>query len=107
MSEFIVTESAGDPGEYGELQVIDALRTALRKRDTVVFWRYPLNTRQGQLREPDLLLLDPEWGVVVIEVKDQKLTVVKQIPQVPPLDTQAVCDLKANPNSNIQYEIKI
>jgi branched-chain amino acid transport system substrate-binding protein len=45
--------------------------------------------------------------VVVIEVKDQKMTVVKQIPQVPPLDTQAVCDLKANPNANIQYEIKI
>ncbi|MCD0175536.1 NERD domain-containing protein [Deinococcus sp. 14RED07] len=79
MSEFIVTESAGDPGEYGELQVIDALRTALRKRDTVVFWRYPLNTRQGQLREPDLLLLDPEWGVVVIEVKNIPMSQVESI----------------------------
>lgn len=79
MAEFIVTESTGAPGEYGELQIVDALRVALRKRETVVFWRYPLNTRQGQLREPDLLLLDPEWGIVVIEVKNIPMSQLESI----------------------------
>src|SRR3546814_16635386 len=36
--------------------------------------------------------------VHVIEVKDQKMNVVKSLSQVPPKDTQSVCDLKANPN---------
>ena len=74
MAEFIVTESTGAPGEHGELQVVDALRSALRKRETVCFWKYPLNTRQQQLHEPDLLLLDPEWGIVIIEVKTIPIT---------------------------------
>lgn len=45
--------------------------------------------------------------VHVIEVKGQKMTVVKSLAQVPPKDTQSVCDLKANPNDTKQYEIKI
>ncbi|WP_420595123.1 NERD domain-containing protein [Deinococcus sp.] len=69
MAEFIVTESIGGPGERGEWQIIEGLRSALRKRETVCFWKYPLNTRQQHLHEPDVLLLDPEWGIVIIEVK--------------------------------------
>jgi branched-chain amino acid transport system substrate-binding protein len=45
--------------------------------------------------------------VHVIEVKSQKMTVVKSLSQVAPKDTQSVCDLKANPNDTTQYEIKI
>ncbi|ULH16661.1 NERD domain-containing protein [Deinococcus sp. KNUC1210] len=74
MAEFIVTESVGAAGEAGELRVIDGLRTALRKRSSVCFWKYPLNTRQQHLHEPDVLLLDPEWGIVIIEVKNIPMT---------------------------------
>lgn len=45
--------------------------------------------------------------VLLMEVKDQKMTVVKAFEQRPPQDTQAVCDLKKNPDDNQQYEIKI
>lgn len=45
--------------------------------------------------------------VHVLEVRDQKMNVVKSLSQVPPKDTQSVCDLKANPNDTTQYEIKI
>jgi branched-chain amino acid transport system substrate-binding protein len=45
--------------------------------------------------------------ILLMEVKDQKMTVVKDLAQRPPVDTQAVCDLKKNPDDNQQYEIKI
>jgi urea transport system substrate-binding protein len=45
--------------------------------------------------------------ILLMEVKDQKMTVVKDFSQRPPVDTQAVCDLKKNPDDNQQYEIKI
>ncbi len=45
--------------------------------------------------------------VHVLEVKNQKMNVVKSLSQVAPKDTQSVCDLKANPNDTTQYEIKI
>lgn len=45
--------------------------------------------------------------VLLMEVKDQKMAVVKAFDQRPPVDTQAVCDLKKNPDDNQQYEIKI
>jgi branched-chain amino acid transport system substrate-binding protein len=45
--------------------------------------------------------------VLLMEVKDQKMAVVEAFAQRPPVDTQAVCDLKKNPDDNQQYEIKI
>lgn len=45
--------------------------------------------------------------VHVMEIRGQKMNVLKSEAQRPPLDTQGVCDLKANPNDNTQYEIKI
>lgn len=45
--------------------------------------------------------------VHIMELKDQKMNVVETLPQRQPTDTQAVCDLNANPDDNTQYEIKI
>ena len=45
--------------------------------------------------------------VHILEVKDQKMTVVQSFDQRPPTDTAAVCDLEANPNDTTQYEIKV
>lgn len=45
--------------------------------------------------------------VHILEVQDQKMSVVKSFSQRPPADTAAVCDLEANPNDNTHYEIKV
>lgn len=45
--------------------------------------------------------------VYLMEFEDQKLKVLESFSQRQPVDTQAVCDLKANPEDNQQYEIKI
>jgi len=76
MGEFIVTESFGTAGEQGERQVVEALKAGLRKRACLGYWRYPLNSSLNNLKEPDILLLDPEWGIVIIEVKNIPLSQV-------------------------------
>ncbi|NMM43064.1 transporter substrate-binding protein [Rhodospirillaceae bacterium KN72] len=45
--------------------------------------------------------------VHLMEFKDQSLKVIESFSQRPPVDTQAVCDLQANPDDTTQYEIKI
>lgn len=43
--------------------------------------------------------------VHIMEFDGQKMKVVKTLSQRAPIDTQAVCDLAANPDDNTQYEI--
>lgn len=56
--------------------------------------------------------VDPKTHHATVDVhlmkfKDQKMDVIETLSQRPPIDTQAVCDLEANPNDNTQYEIQI
>ncbi|TNE38253.1 MAG: urea ABC transporter, partial [Alphaproteobacteria bacterium] len=44
--------------------------------------------------------------VHIMEFENQMMKVIETFKQRPPIDTQAVCDLAANPNDNTQYEIK-
>ncbi|MFT4958937.1 MAG: urea transport system substrate-binding protein [Paracoccaceae bacterium] len=43
--------------------------------------------------------------VHIMEFDGQRMKVMKTLPQRAPIDTQAVCDLLANPDDNTQYEI--
>lgn len=45
--------------------------------------------------------------VHVMEFEGQKMKILETLPQRAPIDTQAVCDLQANPDDNTQYEIEI
>ncbi len=45
-------------------------------------------------------------NVHLAELKDQKMVVLESMANRPPTDTQAVCDLAANPDDNTQYELK-
>ncbi|MGI3187148.1 urea ABC transporter substrate-binding protein [Nioella aestuarii] len=59
-----------------------------------------------------LITVDPRThhavlDVHIMEFQDQGMRVIETLPQRQPIDTQAVCDLEANPNDNTQYEIEI
>ena len=45
--------------------------------------------------------------VHLMEIDNQGMRLIETLPQRQPADTQAVCDLQANPNDNTQYEIEI
>lgn len=45
--------------------------------------------------------------VHIADLQDRKFTILETYKQQQPADTQAVCDLVKDPNSNTQYEIKL
>jgi len=56
--------------------------------------------------------VDPKTHHAVLDVhlmtvQNQQMQVIETLPQRQPIDTQAVCDLQANPDDNKQYEIDI
>ncbi|MBD2628255.1 DEAD/DEAH box helicase [Trichormus variabilis] len=67
-SKFITTETIKN--QDGEQKVWDAFRSAFADRNCIGYWRYPIFSKAGEIRkEPDILIVDREFGVVVIEVK--------------------------------------
>lgn len=77
MAEFIQTQEFGFAGEEGEKRVWEAVKEAFSGREALAFWRYPVI--QESLREPDILILDAEYGVVIIEVKSLPITQIKRL----------------------------
>jgi branched-chain amino acid transport system substrate-binding protein len=45
--------------------------------------------------------------VHIADIEDRKFIILESFNQQQPADTQAVCDLQKDPNSNTQYEIKL
>lgn len=66
---FIETERTGGSGEAAELSVWEAVKQAFSGRECMAYWHYPIFARGASRREPDILIIDKELGLVVIEVK--------------------------------------
>lgn len=67
--QFITTEPLGK-GAQEEQKVWDAVKKAFAGRDCLGYWRYPIFSQVGKFRqEPDILIADREWGLIIIEVK--------------------------------------
>jgi superfamily I DNA and RNA helicase len=67
-SKFITTEAIKN--QDGEQKVWDAVRSAFADKNCIGYWRYPIFSKAGEIRkEPDILIVDRELGVVIIEVK--------------------------------------
>ena len=79
MNQFITTEPLNNRGEATERLVWNAVKTAFADRECLAYWRYPIFFRsphgstegrtQQFRKEPDILILDLELGIIIIEVK--------------------------------------
>ncbi len=68
--KFIATEPLNQAGEWGEQQVWNVVCQAFAQRECLAYWRYPIFSQwQGLRREPDILIVDVQLGVIIIEVK--------------------------------------
>ncbi|WP_016951399.1 nuclease-related domain-containing DEAD/DEAH box helicase [Anabaena sp. PCC 7108] len=77
-SKFITTEAIKN--QDGEQKVWDAIRSAFADRNCIGYWRYPIFSKAGEIRkEPDILIVDRELGVVVIEVKSINIEQIANI----------------------------
>jgi superfamily I DNA and RNA helicase len=64
-NKFITTELL----KASEQTVWDNIKTAFIERNCIAYWRYPIFSQVGEVRkEPDILIADREFGLVVIEV---------------------------------------
>ena len=75
--EFIPCQPPLTRGVDAEFTVWKALKGALQERSGVAFWRFPLflsGNGAGRRKEADILIIDREWGIVVVEVKGYEVT---------------------------------
>ncbi|BAZ47084.1 pentapeptide repeat protein (plasmid) [Chondrocystis sp. NIES-4102] len=79
--KFIETEPIGQDGEHCEQRLWDACKRAFADRECIGSLRHsPIFSKTGECRkEPDVLIVDKEFGIVVIEVK---CITIKQIESV-------------------------
>jgi superfamily I DNA and RNA helicase len=79
-ANFIATETFSQPGSSAEKKVWVGVEAAFSQRDCVAYWRYPIFSSGGEFRkEPDILLLDRAFGIIIIEVKALVSDQIKQI----------------------------
>ncbi|HEY9834067.1 MAG TPA: hypothetical protein V6D26_26175, partial [Stenomitos sp.] len=68
--KFITTEPLSKSGEESEQKVWDTIREVFAERECLAYWRYPIFSKVGKFRkEPDILIADSEFGLIVIEIK--------------------------------------
>lgn len=72
-NKFIATELFNSKGEAGEKLVWDSVRQAFERRECIAYWRYPIFARDSFRKEPDILIADSQFNLVVIEVKAIKI----------------------------------
>ena len=80
--DFIETERNGSRGERAEMAIWEAVKRAFRERTGVAYRHFPIFSRTGEggtRKEPDILILDRELGVVVIEVKGLRCEQIERI----------------------------
>lgn len=70
MSEFIQGDDFNRKGGDAQEKVWKAIKLAMSNRDVLGYSRYPLFFNIGEKRkEPDILLLDKQLGIIIVEVK--------------------------------------
>lgn len=61
-------------GSIAEKSVWDAVKANFKERSCIAYWNYPIFSEDYISRkEPDILILDKELGVIILEVKGLKI----------------------------------
>jgi superfamily I DNA and RNA helicase len=70
LSRFITTEAIDSQDQNNYHRIWDAVKSAFSPRNNSVgYWRYPLFLEiNNERREPDILIVDQEWGLIVINI---------------------------------------
>jgi superfamily I DNA and RNA helicase len=70
LSRFITTEAIENEYQDSYQKVWDAVKTAFSPRNNCIgYWRYPLFLEvHNKRQEPDILMVDQEWGIIIINV---------------------------------------
>ncbi|WP_343339159.1 hypothetical protein TPELB_15130 [Terrisporobacter petrolearius] len=80
MSDFIQGDNFDRVGGEAEEIVWTRVKDAFSKREVLGYSRYPLFSKIGERRkEPDILLLDKEYGVIIIEIKSYTIHNIKVV----------------------------
>ncbi|MFM7367780.1 MAG: DNA/RNA helicase, partial [Sphaerospermopsis kisseleviana] len=103
-SKFITTEAIKN--QDGEQKVWDAVRGAFADRNCIGYWRYPIFFKVGETRkEPDILIVDREFGVLVIAVQslniDQITNINRQTWQLQNSDVTEI-----NPYQIVEHQLR-
>jgi superfamily I DNA and RNA helicase len=99
--KFITTESL----KADEQTVWDNIKTAFTERNCIAYWRYPIFSQVGEVRkEPDILIADREFGLVVIEVLP---VTIDQIVAINDGNWQLQLDItQANPHHLAEHQLR-
>jgi superfamily I DNA and RNA helicase len=82
LPRFITTEAIPPNNDAGSQKVWDAVRAAFSpsRQSSIGYWRYPLFLQVGDRRkEPDILIVDQQWGIIVIEVCPVKIEQITSV----------------------------
>ena len=80
MKYFFASDDFNRPGGEAEYIVWEKIKEAFSDRKVIGYSRYPLFAKVGESRkEPDLLLLDKEEGLIIIEVKGFALKDIESV----------------------------
>lgn len=105
-SKFITTEPISENEGAGEQKVWDAARSAFSDRNCIGYWRYPIFSKVGEIRkEPDILIVDRDLGLVVIEVKSVRIDQIVEINEEE-WRFQNFYTTEANPSEQAQRQLK-
>ncbi|MEM7726235.1 MAG: ATP-binding domain-containing protein [Cyanobacteria bacterium P01_A01_bin.45] len=67
--KFIITEPINAECDRTEYQCWEVLKTSFTDRECIAYWRYPIFSKVGEVYiEPDILVADKEFGLVVIRI---------------------------------------
>ncbi len=105
-SKFITTEPISENEAPGDQKVWDAAKSAFSDRNCIGYWRYPIFSKVGEIRkEPDILIVDRELGLVAIEVKSVRIDQIVEINEEG-WRFQNFYATEANPDQQVQRQLK-